>query len=566
MAGECCICIGNITDPGDSAASSGGLANYPVATKCGHLFHHSCLGTWLKQKSVCPSCKNPVRKNTYFRIFLDAGSGDAGTADEPVDVDGTDAVAVRRARAESRRYELLEEEVVNTRKALDIARNKADVAEQKANERQSRINEQRRVMQEQDMVHSHDKAEAANWKRKYERLHVDHVNLSDQADKWRVIHDQRAKAEKIANEDADFDPAIDRPEVLKWANKQLISTKAELKRQLLELRTENERLQKAADVAKKRLERQKEKDRERRAKEREHTGTRNEASSSRSLTHPAENDRPAAAGAVDLVAPLGDLLPPRRESSKLVPQTLSAGPASRPAAADVAETSVTFEPPASPELTNGDSGCAASEATEGSVKGATQRATNSWLQEPLVSKDEDTAWAAALLEEEGGWNPSPTHGAAAVHKPSVEVGPELGAVVESTGIMRTKTVVVNSELTNVSSNQPPQLQPQRRRPHGTAFGFVGASTAATTGGSGASAVTKAKLPTHPVNRPVPAEFLGWTTATGSKRGRQVVAVPSGGGKSSSKAATGTASKSAKRRQLLSGGRGHTPKVSSFFKP
>ncbi len=550
MAGECCICIGNITDPGDSAGSSSGLADYPVATKCGHLFHHSCLGTWLKQKSVCPSCKDPVRKNTYFRIFLDAVSSDAGTADEPVDVDGTDAVAVRRARAESRRYELLQEEVVNTRKALDIARSKAEVAEQKAEERQARLNDQRRLMQEQDMVHSHDKAEAANWKRKYERLHDDHVKLSDQADKWRVIHDQRAKAEKIANEDADFDPAIDRPEVLKWANKQLISTKAELKRQLSELRMENERLQKAADVAKKRLERQKEKDRERRAKEREHNAIRNETSSSRSLKHQRpEGELTAAAGPVDLVAPLGDLLPPRRESSKLAPQTLSVGLDPGPVSTDIVETSVTFEPPASPELTNGDSRCADSIGSS---------------HKPLDSKDEDTAWAAALLEEEGGWTPPPAHGAAGVRKPSVEADTELGAVVGSTGIARTKTAVGE---TNMSQTQHPHPLQQRRRTHGAALGFVGAAAAAVamTAGSGTGAAAKAKLPTHPVNRPVPAEFLGWTAATGSKRGRQVVAVPVGGGKTFGKGGAGAAPKSAKRMKLLASGRGHTPKVSSFFK-
>ena len=64
MSGECCICIGSITEPGDSAASASGVPDYPVATKCGHLFHHSCLSTWLKQKSVCPSCKETVRKTT----------------------------------------------------------------------------------------------------------------------------------------------------------------------------------------------------------------------------------------------------------------------------------------------------------------------------------------------------------------------------------------------------------------------------------------------------------------------------------------------------------------------
>ena len=521
----------------------------------------------------------PAARSRYFRIFLDAQCSDAGTADEPVDVDGDDDVAARRAKAESRRYALLEEEVLNTRQALDIARSKAEEAQQKALERQKLLNEQRKVMQEQDMVHSHDKAEAANWKRKYDRLHDEHVKLSDQAEKWRVIHDQRAKAEKIANDDADFDPAIDRPEVLKWANKQLVSVKAELKRQLSELRTENERLQKAADVAKKRLERQKEKERERRAHEREHGGTCDEMPRSRSSKHRAGAERAGAAvaGAVaaaaapsaeDLVAPLGDLLPPRRESSKLAPVLL----------ADAAETSATFDPPESP----GDSGGAVPEAAmEPSVTRSEMRANqgksnNERVQEPRA--DEDTAWAAALLEEEGGWAPP---GAEAVHNPSVEASSEQrpsASVADSPGITRTMTLVEQAVPRASQAHLSPQHQydrvsasNQRRRPHGAAFGFAGvAAAAAVPTGNSAGAAAKAALPIHPISRPVPAEFLGWTAAAGSKRGKQVMAAAAlagggGGIKLASKSGTGAASKSAKRMKLLASGRGHTPKVSSFFK-
>ena len=89
-------------------------------------------------------------------------------------------------------------------------------------------------------------------------------------------------------------------------------------------------------------------------------------------------------------------------------------------------------------------------------------------------------------------------------------------------------------------------------------------------GNSAGAAAKAALPIHPISRPVPAEFLGWTAAAGSKRGKQVMAAAAlagggGGIKLASKSGTGAASKSAKRMKLLASGRGHTPKVSSFFK-
>ena len=582
MNAECCICIANITDPGDSAAS-GSAPDYPVATKCGHLFHHSCLSTWLKQKSVCPSCKDTVRKTSYFRIFLDAGE-DAGTAEEPVDVDGSDPAAVRRARAESRRYAMLEEEVENTRKALDVARSKMEEAEEKAQLRQSKINEQRRIMSEQDLVHGHDKAEAANWKRKYDRLHDEHATLSDQAEKWRVIHDQRAKAEKIANEDADFDPAIDRPEVLKWANKQLVNTKSELKRQLLELRAENERLQKAADAAKKRLDRQKEKDRERRAKEkgRDGGGSRGSGGGSRHRAVAAPSAAVAAAAAEDLLEPLGGLLPPRRESSKtssLSQQQSDAkapvqstsllshslvheqfAPAGAEAAADEeAENSMAFEPPASPELTDEDGsggGGSSSSSSDNTAAAAAQHgaATRAGVEEG--APEEDTEWAAALLQEEsqGAWVPSPA---------------------ASRTMARTKTLVTQAHKQQQSQQQSQQQQPrqqpqqsqqsQQRRHQQPApiFGFAGAAAApsASSGSVG--------MASHPVNRPVPAEFRSWTATAGSRRGKQQV---SGAGTAAASAsAAAAAAKGPKggakrmRMSMLSSGRGHTPKVSSFFK-
>ena len=31
-----------------------------MVTKCGHLFHSSCLEAWLKQKKECPCCRKEI--------------------------------------------------------------------------------------------------------------------------------------------------------------------------------------------------------------------------------------------------------------------------------------------------------------------------------------------------------------------------------------------------------------------------------------------------------------------------------------------------------------------------
>lgn len=48
---ECCICISEF----DNKQL---LFKYPV---CNHTFHFDCISEWLKQKMICPYCKNPIR-------------------------------------------------------------------------------------------------------------------------------------------------------------------------------------------------------------------------------------------------------------------------------------------------------------------------------------------------------------------------------------------------------------------------------------------------------------------------------------------------------------------------
>ena len=33
-------------------------------TPCGHLFHKTCLESWMQNKRQCPNCKNAIRKNS----------------------------------------------------------------------------------------------------------------------------------------------------------------------------------------------------------------------------------------------------------------------------------------------------------------------------------------------------------------------------------------------------------------------------------------------------------------------------------------------------------------------
>ena len=198
MQAECCICIGSVNQPADNATDE----DHPVATKCGHIFHHSCLTTWLKQKAICPSCKHSVRKGSYFRLFVDAArlSGE-GTAAEPVDLDGGDPAAVRRAAAEARRNAMLEEELQHTRAALDGLKEQKEAAERERSDAQAKAKDLNKTIAEQALIHQYDRDEKLNKMRQLERLEKEHKELQDNADRWQKEHEQMKKAGGIANGD-----------------------------------------------------------------------------------------------------------------------------------------------------------------------------------------------------------------------------------------------------------------------------------------------------------------------------------------------------------------------------
>jgi len=52
---ECCCCAETMAGPGGGAI---------VRTPCGHFFHRSCLGGWLRLKSTCPLCRCDLNEAT----------------------------------------------------------------------------------------------------------------------------------------------------------------------------------------------------------------------------------------------------------------------------------------------------------------------------------------------------------------------------------------------------------------------------------------------------------------------------------------------------------------------
>lgn len=43
-----------------------------AGTKCNHVYHAECLGTWLSQNDMCPLCKNHLDRNDYLDLRGDS--------------------------------------------------------------------------------------------------------------------------------------------------------------------------------------------------------------------------------------------------------------------------------------------------------------------------------------------------------------------------------------------------------------------------------------------------------------------------------------------------------------
>ena len=130
MAAECCICCCSVNQPSDlNELQAGDVVEetFPVATKCGHLFHNNCLDRWLRTKRVCPNCKTrvPSGPSGVIRIYtsLEAGS----TAEQGGGEEGEGGgVAVTGAATNISRLKMLQEQVDNLHRKLASVTSKAD--------------------------------------------------------------------------------------------------------------------------------------------------------------------------------------------------------------------------------------------------------------------------------------------------------------------------------------------------------------------------------------------------------------------------------------------------------
>ena len=64
---ECSICYGNIYD------CSGLLCYHPYYTKCGHIYHRSCLEQWVNNahfcSKSCPMCRKKIGDESYVMLI-----------------------------------------------------------------------------------------------------------------------------------------------------------------------------------------------------------------------------------------------------------------------------------------------------------------------------------------------------------------------------------------------------------------------------------------------------------------------------------------------------------------
>jgi hypothetical protein len=222
MVAECCICCCSVSEATEFKHAGG--EDYPVVTKCGHMFHHSCLSRWFKTKRVCPSCKMRVPGTGVIRVFTDmpeAGvDGDAGgkidltgaagqgggSSSDSNHADGEEAAAKagghskadqRRDRASAavgRRYRLLEEEVVALKRQLAEADSARDRREGELGSARQRLLTLQKELREAHMLGDHDRGEVQNLKRKQEKLQKEYDALrtssAAQIDKLRTQHEQ----------------------------------------------------------------------------------------------------------------------------------------------------------------------------------------------------------------------------------------------------------------------------------------------------------------------------------------------------------------------------------------
>jgi chromosome segregation ATPase len=246
-----------VTPVGDLTVQPGEEPSHPVATKCGHLFHSTCLEKWLKQKSICPCCKKKLmRRNDVFRLYTDeVASAASAEAHEAAGAAGAGAGAVSAAELQpllahaTRKCGKLEAELETARKDAEQAERRKGLAEAEVTRKDAEIQRLRKEVDDERLLHNHDHDVAHRSKQALERLRREHEALQAAHDSAQTDRAGRQRAERVANGEAEYDPLVDKPEVLKWSNEQLRRQKEEFKRQVAELSSRVEKKQAALELS-----------------------------------------------------------------------------------------------------------------------------------------------------------------------------------------------------------------------------------------------------------------------------------------------------------------------------
>jgi hypothetical protein len=56
------------------------LNNQLAVTKCGHLFHHSCVSRWVSLKSSCPYCRVALTSSQVTKAYVGESDQQGGAA------------------------------------------------------------------------------------------------------------------------------------------------------------------------------------------------------------------------------------------------------------------------------------------------------------------------------------------------------------------------------------------------------------------------------------------------------------------------------------------------------